>query len=95
MPSQKKSKTKSHKVTAADKEIAELKKIVQKNTQAMEAINLQVFKIRKFIVWTRLISVIKFLLILTPIILSIIYLPPVVKDLIEFYNEILGKLTVK
>lgn len=49
-------------------------------------------KTQKYLLWLRVLSVIKIALIAAPIVLAIIYLPPFVKKAIEEYKEILPGL---
>ncbi|HPA25861.1 MAG TPA: hypothetical protein PLK76_03835 [bacterium] len=47
-------------------------------------------KTRKYILWGRVMSLIYLILIVAPIILAIIYLPPMLSNVIQPYKEFLG-----
>lgn len=47
-------------------------------------------KTRKYIMWGRVMAFIYLLLIIVPLILAVIYLPPLLSNVIEPYKELLG-----
>jgi len=49
-------------------------------------------KTRKYLMWNRILSFIKILIIIIPIILAIIYLPPLIQNAISPYQELLGEV---
>ena len=46
-------------------------------------------KTRRYIMWGRILSLIKILVIVVPIILAVIYLPPYIKKAVAPYKELL------
>ncbi len=67
----------------------EIKKLVEKNLEVSEEI-LKIAKyVKSHIFWTRVYGTIKFLLIVVPLILGIIYLPPLLKDIFGQYQSVL------
>lgn len=44
--------------------------------------------IKRYVIWQRIFGILKFLFIVVPIILAIIYLPPMLKDLQESYKTL-------
>ncbi|PIP34073.1 hypothetical protein COX69_00655 [Candidatus Falkowbacteria bacterium CG_4_10_14_0_2_um_filter_48_10] len=47
-------------------------------------------KTHNFLIWQSVFAVMKILLIVLPIIIGIIYLPPLIKGWLERYNQLLG-----
>lgn len=66
-----------------------LKNLVERNLALTEENHEAIQKIRKYIVMTQILGVIKFIVILAPIIFAIIYLPPILRDLIAPYQELM------
>ena len=61
-----------------------------KDLKSMMEENLRISKkIHRYIVWQRTFGIIKLLLIVVPIILGIIYLPPILQNLFSPYQELL------
>lgn len=48
-------------------------------------------KTRKYILWGRVMSLIYLILIVAPLILAILYLPPMLENIITPYKELLGE----
>ncbi len=79
--------------TASDLE--QLKKLLEENINLTKELEERVSKIHGYIKFLRVWGIIKILIILIPIILGIIYLPPILNDLISQYQGIfegLGEL---
>lgn len=68
----------------------EIKKLLEKNLAMTEEIYKMTKSIKSFVVWERVFGVIKLLLIAVPIILGIIYLPPLLNNVIGQYQSLLG-----
>jgi len=47
-------------------------------------------KTRRYILWLKILSVIKVIIIVVPIVLAIIYLPPLLENALKPYKELLG-----
>ncbi len=47
-------------------------------------------KTRKYILWGKVMSLIYIILIIVPLILAVIYLPPMLESVIQPYKELLG-----
>jgi ferric iron reductase protein FhuF len=60
-----------------------LKECLAKNEEILQSIG----AIRRYIRWQKTWSLIRFLIIAIPIILSIIYLPPLIKDAMQSYQS--------
>ena len=70
----------------------ELQEILKQNLQYSKSLYAMVRKVNRWIIWRRVFGVIKILIILIPIILGIIYLPPLLKEMLAPYNEIFQQL---
>lgn len=68
----------------------EIKKLVEKNLELTEEIHRMTKKINNFIAFQKVMSVVYFLLIIVPIVLSLIYLPPLLENVIGQYQDLLG-----
>ena len=66
---------------------ADLEKLLQKNLAVSQEI-LDISRyIKKYVFWRKIIGLIKFLVIVIPIILGIIYLPPIIEDSLNNLNQ--------
>ncbi len=68
----------------------EIKKLLEENLKLTQEIYRMTKKIKSFIAFQKVMSFIYFLLIVVPIILGIIYLPPLLKNVYSQYSELLG-----
>lgn len=78
----------------------DLKKLVIENLELTKELEKKVQKIYRFVVWQRILGVLKVLIILIPIILGIIYLPAILETYLGPYKELLedaggGGLNIK
>lgn len=70
-------------------EIAVLKELLELNLQKNEEILKISRDIKSYIKWQNIWSVLRFVLIVVPIILGFIYLPPLLKDVFTSYKDLL------
>lgn len=68
----------------------ELKQLIEKNLLLTNEIYEMTKKIKSYITFQKIMSAFYFLIIVVPLILSILYLPPLLKGLIGPYQELLG-----
>ena len=68
----------------------EIKQLLEKNLALTQEIHGMTKKIRSYIKFQRMVSIFYLLIIVIPIILSIIYLPPLLKNYIGLYQGMLG-----
>ncbi|PIT95586.1 hypothetical protein COT96_00370 [Candidatus Falkowbacteria bacterium CG10_big_fil_rev_8_21_14_0_10_38_22] len=68
----------------------EIKKILEENLKLTQEIHQMTKKIKNYINFQKVMSLIYILLIVVPIILGIIYLPPLLSNLLEQYRGLLG-----
>jgi len=68
----------------------EIKKLLEQNLELTNQIYKQTKYIKNYVFWAQIGSILKILLIVVPIILGIIYLPPLIKDLMGQYQGLLG-----
>lgn len=71
-------------------ESSHIKELLEKNLELTQEIFKMTKSIKSYIVWERVFGVIKLLLIVVPIILGVIYLPPLLKNVIGQYQSLLG-----
>ena len=63
--------------------------LLKKNHEALEEILEVTRYTRRFVIWQQVFGSVKLVLIVIPIVLGVIYLPPIFKDLINQYRELL------
>ena len=68
----------------------EIKKLLEKNLELNQEIFKMVKSIKNYVITQRIWFAIKILIILVPIILGIIYLPPLFKNVVGRYQQLLG-----
>ena len=68
----------------------EIKKLLEKNLELTEEIHRMVKSIKSHIFWQNVFSFLKILIIVVPIIIGIIYLPPLLKGVFQQYQSLLG-----
>ena len=68
----------------------ELKKLVKKNLELNKEMYDMVKYIKRFIIFQQIFGAIKILLIVVPLVLGIIYLPPLIKDTLKQYQSLIG-----
>ncbi|MBU4332780.1 hypothetical protein KKD19_02310 [Patescibacteria group bacterium] len=69
----------------------ELLKLLKENLEYNKAIYKMSKKTKKFILTLQIMSIVKLLLIVVPVILAIIYLPSLLQNWIGPYQELLGQ----
>jgi len=68
----------------------DIKKLLEKNLALAEETQEMVKGIRNYVRWQKAWGWIKFFVIIVPLILTLIYLPPLLSNLINQYQELLG-----
>jgi len=69
---------------------AELLELLKKNLALTEEIAHATKGLHGWLVWQRVWSIIKIIIIVIPLAIGIIYLPPLLKTLVSQYQELLG-----
>lgn len=67
----------------------DIRELLEKNLELTEEIYKMSRSVRNYVITQRIFGVLKFLIIVVPIILAFIYLPPLVKGAIAPYQELL------
>lgn len=68
----------------------DLRDMVQKNLQLSEEMHTMMKKMDHFIFWSKVAGFLKFLIIFLPLILSAIYLTPLLKNTLSQYQQLLN-----
>jgi len=68
----------------------ELKQLIEKNLKLTEEVRDMTKSIKNYVLFQKIMSLVYFLIIFVPIILGVIYLPPILKNLFNQYQGILG-----
>ena len=66
-----------------------IEELLEKNIEMTEEIHRMTKKIDRFVFWQKIFQTINILIIVVPIMLGIIYLPPLLKSVIGQYQELL------
>jgi len=67
-----------------------LKELIEKNIKWSQVIYEQNKKINRRLTWMVVTGYIKLAIILAPLIIALIYLPPLIKDFIDQYGSVIG-----
>lgn len=78
-------------VTEVVKPETSLKELMEKNLKWSQIIYEQNRKINNKLLWTAIAGWLKVLLILVPLVLAVLFLGPLLKNVIAQYNDLLGK----
>jgi len=68
----------------------EIKKLLEQNLRLSAEIYKQTKYIKGYVFWAQIFSVLKILIIVVPIVIGIIYLPPLLKGAFDQYKGLLG-----
>ncbi len=68
-----------------------MEEMLEENLKLTKEMHEMVVGIKKYVFWARVGGFLKILLIVVPIILSIIFLPPLLKGVLGQYNDLLGE----
>jgi hypothetical protein len=68
----------------------DLKKLLEENLQINRENNKMLKSIKRHFIWQRIVSLFYFIIIVGPIIVAFFYLPPLLKPMIEQYQELMG-----
>ena len=71
-------------------EAGQVKKLLEKNLKLTEEIYKMSKSIKSFMMWQKIFGFLKILIIVVPIVLGIIYLPPLLKNVLGQYQDLLG-----
>ena len=77
------------KQTVTKQDIVDLKTLLSKNLYYTKLLYQFTKKVDKFLYWTKIRTIAKIVLILTPIILAYIFVVPMVEDLLQKYKNLL------
>lgn len=70
-----------------------LEKLVRENLKLTSEVLELTKKTKRYIVFGQVLNVLKIVLIIGPIVLAIIYLPPIIREFISTYSDLLGSGT--
>jgi len=68
----------------------EIKKLLEENLRLAAETHKMVKKIKSYMFWQNVWNFLKILIIVVPIIIGIIYLPPLLKGVFQQYQSLLG-----
>lgn len=71
-------------------DLKEIKHLLEKNQQDLKVLKEEVHKVYKQLLWNRVVSILKIIIIVVPLILGAVYLMPLLNQLISGYRELLG-----
>ncbi len=73
----------------------EIKQLLEKNLELTGEIHKMTKTIKNYVVFQRIMSLIYLLIIVIPIIIGFIYLPPILKNLFNQYQSLMGGAPIK
>lgn len=73
-----------------ENESVSIEELIKKNLELTQELKKQMEKIRRYFFWQRVLSIFYLIIIIGPIILGLIYLPPLLKNVVAPYQELLG-----
>jgi len=65
-------------------------KLTQQNKELIERDHKMIKKIRRYVIISEVTGILKLIIIVVPIILGILYIPPLFRDLLDKYQEFFG-----
>ncbi len=68
----------------------EIKKLLEKNLELTEEIYKKAKYMKRYVIFQQIFCILKILIIVVPIVLGIIYLPPLLKNVYSQYQELLN-----
>lgn len=71
--------------------IEELEVMIKENMKMTREVYWQLKKVKNQIKWMNIFAALRFLLIVIPLILALIYLPPLIKNMLAPYQELLNE----
>jgi len=71
---------------------AELNQKLKEQNELLKALLKQGEKTKKYLFWLRVFGIVKIIIIATPIVLGVIYLPPFIERAIENYKDLLPEI---
>lgn len=80
--------TKPQRPTAATQ--AQLRSLVEEQAARLEQMQVTLDKVYRYIWWQRIWLVVKIVFVVVPVILGILYLPPLLENAFAPYQELLG-----
>jgi len=69
---------------------ADIKELMEENLRLTKEIYAMSKYMKRFVIWNQIFGVIKILLIAIPLILGIMYLPPLLNQVMSQYQDLLG-----
>lgn len=71
----------------------DIKRLLEKNLEMTKDVHRMVKKISSHIFWQQVFGVLKILILVVPIVIGILYLPPLLDKVFDQYNELLKNPT--
>jgi hypothetical protein len=73
-----------------NEEKPDLARLISDNQASLELLTKDIADIRRFILWQKRMSVLRLLLIAIPVVLGVIYLPPIISGFFDTYFPFLS-----
>ncbi|MEK7067376.1 MAG: hypothetical protein AAB956_00055 [Patescibacteria group bacterium] len=67
-----------------------LEDLMKENLELTKELQRQMRSVRHYLLWQKIVSIFYLIIIIGPIIIGIIYLPPLLKNVVAPYQELLG-----
>lgn len=69
----------------------EIKELLQRNIALSEKVAEDLVHVRKYIKWQNIWGTVRLLIVVIPIVIGFIYLPPLIKEYLNSYIQLLNK----
>jgi hypothetical protein len=73
-----------------EQEIQQLKNLMKQNLELTHELEAEMRKVKNYLFWAKVWSWVKLALIMVPIILALIYLPPIIREALDEYYGVIG-----
>lgn len=73
-------------------EIQQMKQLLENNTNTIKGMEASLKKINNYMKWQYIFAIFKIIVIVIPLILGFIFLPPLLKNIVAPYQELLGSI---
>jgi hypothetical protein len=84
---------KNQKTNTSDSSQINVEKLLKENLELTKEIHEYTKKTRRYIMFAQILGVVKVIIIVGPIILAILYLPPLISEALGTYSDLLGSGT--
>ena len=75
--------------SSIDERLEKIESALREQQKTLDGVSRDTERIKKYIFWGRMLNVFYLLLVFAPIVLAMLYLPPILRQLSQAYQEVL------